>query len=230
EEPNMEEFFTQVGQVRILLDKLSRHVEDVQKRHMVILSNPNQEEKSKAELDKLDQEARRTSDLIRQQLKLMQTQVPAEGSVVSRIHRNQLSHMTLCFTDIMRRHHAAQTAFRDKCKAQIRRQLHVVNKETTDEELEQMLDRGCLAVFVSHVRTDTNWSFSTEALSRIQARQQDLIRLEASITHLQQLFSDIAALLDSQGELINNIERNVTSAAEFIGQSRAETQKAVRYK
>lgn len=41
-------------------------------------------------------------------------------------------------------------------------------------------------------------SFSTEALSQIQARQQDLVRLEASITHLQQLFSDVAALLDSQ--------------------------------
>lgn len=36
--------FAQVGQVRILLDKLSRHVEEVQKRHVVILSNPNQEE------------------------------------------------------------------------------------------------------------------------------------------------------------------------------------------
>lgn len=34
----------QVGQVRILLDKLSRHVEEEQKRHVVILSSPNQEE------------------------------------------------------------------------------------------------------------------------------------------------------------------------------------------
>lgn len=30
--------------------------------------------------------------------------------------------------------------------------------------------------------------------------------------------------------MINNIEKNVTSAAEYIGQSRAETQKAVKYK
>lgn len=36
--------FAQVGQVRILLDALSRHVEDVQRRHAAILSNPNQEE------------------------------------------------------------------------------------------------------------------------------------------------------------------------------------------
>lgn len=41
-------------------------------------------------------------------------------------------------------------------------------------------------------------SFSSEALGQIQARQQDLVRLEASISHLQHLFSDVAALLDSQ--------------------------------
>lgn len=78
----------------------------------------------------------------------MQTQLPAEGSsVVTRIHRNQvrsnlltwpdvlqvftralvlqLGHMTLRFSDIMKRHHATQTAFREKCKAQIGRQLHI---------------------------------------------------------------------------------------------------------
>lgn len=78
----------------------------------------------------------------------MQTQLPAEdSSVLTRIHRNQvrsnlltwpdvlqvftralvlqLGHLTLCFADIMKRHHAAQTAFREKCKAQVRRQLHI---------------------------------------------------------------------------------------------------------
>lgn len=84
--------------------------------------------------------------------------------------------MTLRFTDIMRRHHATQTAFREKCKAQIGRQLLIgeatastwsrpgsepanaanvaVNQEPTDEELEQMLDRHRLAVFMSHVSTE----------------------------------------------------------------------------
>lgn len=34
----------QVGQVRNLLEQLSRHVEEVQKTHVVILSNPDQEQ------------------------------------------------------------------------------------------------------------------------------------------------------------------------------------------
>lgn len=33
-----------------------------------------------------------------------------------------------------------------------------------------------------------------------------------------------------QGELINNIEKNVTSAAEYVDASKAETCKAVAYK
>lgn len=40
--------------------------------------------------------------------------------------------MTLCFTDIMKRHHATQTAFREKCKAQIRRQLHIGELDSGD--------------------------------------------------------------------------------------------------
>ncbi|XP_011618412.1 syntaxin-3-like [Takifugu rubripes] len=223
----MEELFMKVGQVRTQLDKLSRHVEEAQKRHVLILSNPVQEQTTKDELDKLEQETRRDVHVIRHQLKVMQTQLPAEdSSVVTRIHRNQLGHMTLCFTDIMKRHHATQTAFREKCKAQIRRQLHIVNEETTDEELEQMLDRDRLAVFMSHMSS----SFSTEALNQIHARHRDIVRLESSIKDLQQVFCDVAALLDSQGELINNIEKNVTSAAEYVGQARAEAHKAVTYK
>lgn len=34
----------QVGQVKTQLDKLSRHVEEAQKRHVLILSNPVQEQ------------------------------------------------------------------------------------------------------------------------------------------------------------------------------------------
>lgn len=41
---NMTSSFAQVGQVRTLLDKLSRHVEEVQKRHVFMLSNPIQEQ------------------------------------------------------------------------------------------------------------------------------------------------------------------------------------------
>lgn len=41
-------------------------------------------------------------------------------------------------------------------------------------------------------------SLSPEALDQIQARHRDIVRLESSIEDLQQVFCDVAALLDSQ--------------------------------
>lgn len=40
----------------------------------------------------------------------------------------------------------------------------------------------------------------------------------------------LCLLCSYQGELINNIEKNVTSAAEYVDVSKAETHKAVTYK
>ncbi|TMS13061.1 Syntaxin-3 [Larimichthys crocea] len=51
----------------------------------------------------------------------------------------------------MRGYHKAQISFREKCKAQIQRQLEIVDKVTTDEELEEMLHRDNLAIFISDV-------------------------------------------------------------------------------
>lgn len=42
--------------------------------------------------------------------------------------------------------------------------------------------------------------------------------------------NDIHVFFFSQGELINNIERNVTTAAEYVDRSKDETSRAVDYK
>lgn len=117
---------------------------------------------------------------------------------------------------------------------------------------------------------DTDARISSQALSEIESRHQDIICLESSIKELHEIFTDTAMLLEIQvrwlphlemfydvrnegifcleiqswlnvrlmsvmfffyqGELINNIEKNVTSAAEYVDKSKAETQKAVAYK
>ncbi|KAF3702191.1 Syntaxin-2 Epimorphin [Channa argus] len=71
---------------------------------------------------------------------------------------------------------------------------------------------------------------TSQALSEIESRHQDIICLESSIKELHEIFVDTAMLLEIQGEILNNIEKNVTSAAEYVDESKAETHKAVTYK
>ncbi|XP_060916969.1 syntaxin-2-like isoform X1 [Labrus mixtus] len=230
---NMEDFFTKVGEVRSLIEKLSCQADELERRHGAILSNQNQDNRKKEELELLNSETKKNANLVRSKLKSMQKDSPVDEnsrstSVIQRIHNNQHSHLTRWFADVMRRYHRAQISFREKCKARIQRQLEIVDKVTTDAELEDMLHRDNLTIFISNI--NSNRQVSSEALSEIESRHQDIICLESSMKELHEVFADMAMLLEIQGELINNIEKNVTSAAEYVDVSKAETYKAVSYK
>ncbi|XP_030292576.1 syntaxin-2-like isoform X1 [Sparus aurata] len=230
---NMEEFFSTVGEVRGLIEKTSHQAEEVERRHGAILSAPTQDKRNKKELEQLNNETKRNANLVRAKLKSMQKDFDVDensqnASVIQRIQKNQHSHLTRWFAEVMRGYHKAQVSFREKCKAQIQRQLEIVDKVTTDEELEEMLQCDNLAIFISDVSCQAR--ISSQALSEIESRHQDIICLESSIKELHEIFVDTAMLLEIQGDLINNIEKNVTSAAEYVDISKDETYKAVAYK
>ncbi|KAM9841067.1 syntaxin-2-like isoform 1-T1 [Aulostomus maculatus] len=230
---NMEEFFQTVGEVRSLIEKISHQAKEVEQRHASILSSPNQNSRHREEAELLNNETKRDANSVRAKLKAIQDDLPPEdrskgSSVIQRIQKNQHSHLTRWFAEVMRDYHKTQISFREKCKAQIQRQLEIVNKVTTDEELEELLKCEKLAIFICDINPDAQ--ISSQALSEIESRHQDIICLESSIKELHEIFADTAMLLEIQGELINSIEKNVMSAAEYVDVSRAETDKAVMYK
>ncbi|XP_026153781.1 syntaxin-2-like isoform X2 [Mastacembelus armatus] len=193
---------------------------------MVFLGN-------KDKLELLNSDIKKNANLVRAKLNSMQMNLPMDqngnsATVIQRIEKNQHSHLTRWFAEVMRGYHKAQISFREKCKAQIKRQLEIVDKATTDEELEEMLHCDNLAIFISDVNPDARTT--NQALSEIESRHQDIISLESSIKDLHEIFADTAMMLELQGELINNIEKNVTSAAEYVDLSKAEINKAVTYK
>uniref|UniRef100_G3Q0H2 t-SNARE coiled-coil homology domain-containing protein n=2 Tax=Gasterosteus aculeatus TaxID=69293 RepID=G3Q0H2_GASAC len=230
---NMEEFFKTVGEVRSLIDNISGQAEKVEGLQAAILSTPTPDKKKKDTVELLNNEIKRNGNLVRARLKSMQDNLAVDedrkgASVVQRIQKNQHSDLTRCFAEALRGHHTAQISFREKCKAQIQRQLEIVDKVTTDEELEEMLHRDNLSIFISDINSGA--LIVSRALSEIESRHQDIIRLESSIRELHDIFADTAVLLEIQGDLINNIEKNVTSAAEYVDASKAQTCEAIAYK
>lgn len=216
-----------------LIDRITSQTEEVEKKQGNILSTQNPGKKISRELEKLNSEIKMNSNLVQVKLKAMQSDIGTDESchgvsVLQRIYKNQHSHLTRCFVEVMRSYYKAQTNFRDKCKAQIQRQLEIVDKVTTDEELEDMLNCDSLAIFISGMKCDSQ--LSSQALNEIESRHFDIMSLESSIRELHEIFTDIALLVEIQGELMNNIEKNVMGAADYVGNSKIETDKAIEYK
>ncbi|XP_039551636.1 syntaxin-1B-like, partial [Passer montanus] len=115
----------------------------------------------------------------------------------------------------------------DRCKDRIQRQLEITGRTTTNEELEDMLESGKLAIFTDDIKMDSQ--MTKQALNEIETRHNEIIKLETSIRELHDMFVDMAMLVESQGEMIDRIEYNVEHSVDYVERAVSDTKKAVKY-
>ncbi|OWK51516.1 Syntaxin-2 [Lonchura striata] len=228
----MDDFFQQVEEIRNNITKIAQNVEEVKKQHSIILSAPNPEGRTKEELEELNEEIKKIANKIRARLKAIEQSV-GQGenanrtSVDLRIRKTQHSVLAHKFVEVMTAYNETQTLFRERSKGRIQRQLEITGKTTTDEELEEMLESGNPSIFTSDIISDSQ--ITRQALNEIESRHKDIMKLESSIRELHEMFMDMAMFVETQGEMINNIEKNVMNATDYVEHAKEETKKAVKY-
>ncbi|VDL93653.1 unnamed protein product, partial [Schistocephalus solidus] len=208
-----------VEEIRKFIERIQALVEDVKNKHGDILSSPNQDE-SRCYITLLCilKKQRHNLKKLWRKLKCWPTKF-VQNSSYSTISRN--------FIEVMTDYNKAQVAFRDACKNRIKRQMEIAERKITNEELEDMLESGNPAIFTQEIMTDTQQA--KQSLADIEARHEDIIKLEKSIKELHDMFMDMAMLVESQGEMIDRIEFNVDQAVDYIETAKADTKKAVKY-
>ncbi|XP_044312076.1 syntaxin-1A isoform X2 [Varanus komodoensis] len=197
----MDEFFEQVEEVRGLIDKISENVEEVKRKHSAILAAPNPGERTKAELEELMADIKKTAHKVRSKLKGFEQSIEHEeglnrSSADLRIRKTQHSTLSRKFVEVMSEYNATQSDYRERCKGRIQRQLEITGRATTSEELEDMLESGNPAIFSSGIVVDS--SVSRQALHEIETRHSEILKLESSIRELHNMFVDMATLVESQ--------------------------------
>uniref|UniRef100_A0A8C8SB15 Syntaxin 2 n=1 Tax=Pelusios castaneus TaxID=367368 RepID=A0A8C8SB15_9SAUR len=228
----MDDFFQQVEELRNNISKIAQNVEEVKKKHSIILSAPNPEGRTKEELEDLNKEIKKIANKIRAKLKAIEQSFDQDGnvnrtSVDLRIRKTQHSVLSRKFVEVMTEYNETQSLFRERSKGRIQRQLEITGKTTTDEELEEMLESGNPSIFTSDIISDSQ--ITRQALNEIESRHKDIMKLESSIRELHDMFMDMAMFVETQGEMINNIEKNVMNASDYVEHAKEETKKAVKY-
>jgi len=189
-------------------------------------------EEIKEELEDLNKEIKKTANKIRAKLKSIEQSFDQDESgnrtsVDLRIRRTQHSVLSRKFVEVMTEYNEAQTLFRERSKGRIQRQLEITGRTTTDDELEEMLETGGPSVFTADIISDSQ--ITRQALNEIESRHKDIMKLETSIRELHEMFTDMAMFVETQGEMINNIEKNVMNAADYVEHAKEETKKAIKY-
>lgn len=228
----MDDFFNEVEEIREMIEKIQSNVEEVKKKHSDILSAPQPDEKTKQELDDMMTDIKKTANRVRAKLKVIEQSIESDehvnkASADLRIKKTQHSTLSRKFVEVMTEYNRTQTDYRERCKGRIQRQLEITGRNTTSDELEGMLEQGNPAVFTQGIIMETQQAKQT--LADIEARHEDIIKLETSIRELHDMFMDMAMLVESQGELMNRIENHVLEAQDYVVTAKQDTKKAIRY-
>eukprot|EP00117_Sycon_ciliatum_P010641 scpid92857/ scgid2654/ Syntaxin len=227
---NASQLFDEIERVRDEIQKIQMNVEEVRKKHSAILGSPSPDPKDKEELEALMFAIKKSANAVRAKLKSMESSLESSTqrhSADFRIRKAQHAALSRRFVDVMSEYNAIQNDYREQCKERIHRQLEITGNDRTVDEVEEMLESGNPSIFTQGILVET--AQAKQALGDIQARHNDIMKLENSIRELHEMFMDMAVLVEQQGEMIDRIEFNVENAAAYVAEAKVQTRQAVVY-
>ncbi|XP_019745168.1 syntaxin-11b.1 [Hippocampus comes] len=154
-------------------------------------------------------------------------EIHGPNSAVTRIARTQYACLSNGFRDAMFDYNEAEMSHRDNCKAQIQRQMEIVGRDVTGDEVEEMIEKGHWNIFTDNIMAEGKTART--ALSLIEKRHQELVDLENRIKGVHEIFLDVALLVEEQGPMLNSIETNVQKTDENLQDALFKLGKAKRH-
>jgi len=145
-----------------------------------------------------------------------------------RIRKNMHATLTKKFMDVMQDYQDRQTKYKKKYEEMCKRQYKIVKPNATEEEIQDVIENGGEQIFTDHMLS-TSSQKAEDALKDVQDKHKDIQKLESSIQELHQLFVDLSVLVESQGEMLDNIENSVSTSLAYTKTGVQELEKANEY-
>nr|GEV74375.1 syntaxin-132-like [Tanacetum cinerariifolium] len=99
----------------------------------------------------------------------------------------------------------------------VERRVYTVTGIRADEEtIDQLIETGDSEQIFQRAIQEQGRGQVVDTLAEIQERHDAVIEVERKILELQQIFMDLAILVDAQGEMLDNIETHVSSALDHV--------------
>jgi len=235
---NMNIFFQDVGLIKATMANIRKNIKSIEEKYVIQLNSVNMDQSGKGgnevqqlidSTNSMVSETRAKLDKLKSDTAAFQSS-KASTSTEVRIRTNMHGTLTQKFLELVQEYQEVQTTYKNKYKEKIERQYKIAKPDASPEEIEQALDSGDGGkVFADQILDTHMHAQAQNALAYIKARHKDIVRLEASIMELHQLFVDMAVLVESQGELLNQIEFNVNQSVAYTAEGVKELASAVKY-
>merc|ERR1712113_1234826 len=100
--------------------------------------------------------------------------------------------------------------------------MGILCPDADESELREMIKDGESASQMIAQKMAGTHALLVDEVERIREKNRDIRRLEENMANLAQLFQEMAALVDEQGEMLDAIEVHVHKAADYTARAEKE--------
>ncbi|CAM0910178.1 unnamed protein product [Alopecurus aequalis] len=149
------------------------------------------------------------------------------GSSTDRTRSSVVSGLGKKLKDTMDEFQGLRTRMAAEYKETVARRYHMVTGEhAEDSTIESLISSGESESFMQKAIQDQGRGQVMDTISEIQERHDAVKDIERSLMELHQVFLDMAALVEAQGQQINDIESHVAHASSFVRRGTVELEQA----
>uniref|UniRef100_A0A2P2MW67 Syntaxin-112 n=1 Tax=Rhizophora mucronata TaxID=61149 RepID=A0A2P2MW67_RHIMU len=219
DEPNLSKFFQEVNSIKTEMEeitnllielqtlneeskstystKILRGMRDRMESNVVSVLRKAKIVKARIEsLDRSNVANRRISELYK------------EGSPVDRTRVSVTNGLRAKLREIMNEFPFLREKILSDYKDDLKRRYYTATGEEPSEEVIDKMVSGSEGVQMFHGKTDVAW--------KSKEKHDAVMDIQRSLKRLHQVFLDMAVLVETQGEKIDDIEENVVNAGSFI--------------
>jgi len=235
----MEDFFRDVEKIKADVEALTdatKRIRQIDEKSKLAVSESDEKrmsEEIKHLINGTNLKAKSTKNmlsLLREENKKFQDNNTVNATNL-RKRENLVNTLTRKFIDEMKEYQNAQQTFKVNIKKKAEQQILYVKEDATPEEIEEIMksDTGREGLLQQSILQGGVNESIKQTYTKVAGKYQDVLILEQSVAELHQMFLDFALLTEQQGELVDQIDFNVKSAADYVEDANVDVYHAIEY-
>ncbi|KAI3440873.1 uncharacterized protein J3R85_002898 [Psidium guajava] len=140
-----------------------------------------------------------------------------KGTGVDRSRMNMTNALTKKFKELMTEFQTLRQKIQDEYRTVVERRVITVTGTRPDEEtIERLIETGDGEQIFQKAIEEMGRGQVLNTLEEIQERHDAVQEIEKKLLDLHQIYLDMAVLVEAQGEILDNIESQVTNAVDHV--------------
>ncbi|KAF9661198.1 hypothetical protein SADUNF_Sadunf19G0043000 [Salix dunnii] len=233
----LENFFKKVQEIEKQnekLDKLLKKLQDAHEESKAVTKAPAMKgikQRMEKDVDEVGKIARsiksKLEELDKENFSNRQKPGCGKGTGVDRTRTSTTIALKKKLKDKMAEFQTLRENIHQEYREVVERRVFTVTGTRADEEtIDKLIETGDSEQIFQKAIQEQGRGQITDTLAEIQERHDAVRDLERKLLDLQQVFLDMAVLVDAQGDMLDNIESQVSNAVDHVQSGNVALQKA----